>query len=112
MYGLDAQDKRALQMLLADRLATFYEVTREVHYPGTHGRKLTHRPRCDLVLTPIGRPLRTDSAPPTLFDPPANRMSGPADALWLEVKIAYQFREGGIVIAATERNGARRSSKT
>ena len=36
----------------------------------------------------------SDSAPPTLFDP-AN-LAAPEEALWLEVKIAYQFREGGI----------------
>lgn len=95
VYGLDAQDERSLQALLANRLATYYEIACEVHYPGSQGRKLTHRPRCDLVLTPPERPLRIDSAPPTLFDPPADRISGPADALWLEVKIAYQFREGG-----------------
>jgi hypothetical protein len=47
-----------------------------------------------MVLTPLGRPLRLDSAPPTLFDP-AN-LAAPEEALWLEVKIAYQFREGGI----------------
>jgi hypothetical protein len=50
--------------------------------------------RCDLVLTPKGRPLRLDSAMPTLFDPP--NQVGPEDALWLEVKLAYQFREGNI----------------
>lgn len=95
VYGLDAQDERSLQSLLADRLATHYAVAREVHYPGSHGRKLTHRPRCDLVLAPSGRPLRIDSNPPTLFDPPPERVSQASDALWLEVKIAYQFREGG-----------------
>ncbi len=95
VYGLDAQDERSLQALLAGRLETHYAVAREVHYPGTHGRKLSHRARCDLVLTPLGRPLRIDSAPPTLFDPPADQVSQATDALWLEVKVAYQFREGG-----------------
>ncbi|MGD0388261.1 MAG: hypothetical protein ABSC42_04825 [Tepidisphaeraceae bacterium] len=94
VYGLDVRDERELQSLMAQRLARHYQVAREVHYPSTVGRKLTHRQRCDMVLTPLGRPLRLDSAPPTLFDP-AN-LAAPEEALWLEVKIAYQFREGGI----------------
>ena len=93
VYGLDARDERALQALLAARLGAHYEVAREVHYPSTAGRKRTHRPRCDLVLSPKGCPLKPDSSPPTLFDPPT--MCGPTEALWLEVKVAYQFREGG-----------------
>ncbi|MGD0771064.1 MAG: hypothetical protein ABSB42_23000 [Tepidisphaeraceae bacterium] len=94
VYGLDVRDERELQSLMAQRLGGHYQVAREVHYPSTVGRKLTHRQRCDMVLTPLGRPLRLDSAPPTLFDP-AN-LAAPEEALWLEVKIAYQFREGGI----------------
>lgn len=94
VYGLDARAERDLQMLLAQRLASTYEVAREVHYPSTRGRKLTHRMRCDLVVSPKGLPLRLDTAgAPGLFDPPA--LCEPADALWLEVKVAYQFREGG-----------------
>src|SRR5881394_1980503 len=69
VYGLDAKDELTLQTLLAGGLAAHYEVAREVHYPSTAGRKLTHRQRCDLVLTPKHRPLRLDSTPPTLFDP-------------------------------------------
>ena len=57
------------------------------------GKKLTHRQRCDLVLTSNGKPLRLDSKPPNLFDPVD--LASPAEALWLEVKVAYQFREGG-----------------
>jgi hypothetical protein len=94
VYGLDARNERALQALLAERLGKDYEVAREVHYPSTKGKKLTHRPRCDLVLSPKGSPLRLDRSPPGLFDPPA--ACEPADALWLEVKVAYQFREGGV----------------
>ncbi len=94
MRGLDVLDERALQALLAEKLAVFYSVAREVHYPSTVGRKLTHRQRCDVVLTPLGRPLRLDRSVPTLFDPP--KMASPEEALWLEVKVAYQFREGGV----------------
>ena len=93
VYGLDTRSERDLQSLLAQRLASSYEVAREVHYPSSRGKKLTHRMRCDLVLCPRGQPLRMDSpGPPGLFDPP--RFCDPADALWLEVKVAYQFREG------------------
>jgi hypothetical protein len=98
VYGLDARDERALQGLFAERLLPHYEVAREVHYPSSRGRKLTHRARCDLVLSPKGKPLRLDSAPdpePTLFDPPPVPRCDPGEALWLEFKIAYQFREGG-----------------
>jgi hypothetical protein len=94
VYGLDAKDERELQELLANGLSNHHCIAREVHYPSSVGRKLTHRQRCDLVLTPANRPLRLDSAPATLFDAPD--LCGPEEALWLEVKIAYQFREGGI----------------
>jgi hypothetical protein len=94
VYGLDAKDERTLQGLLAEGLRRRWEVAREVHYPSSAGSKLSHRQRCDLVLTPKGRPLRVDSAPPILFDPPD--LCGPSEALWLEVKVAYQYREGGV----------------
>ncbi len=94
VYGLDAKDERQIQALLAARLAAWVEVAREVHYPSTKGKRLTHRQRCDLVLTPRGRPLRRDDKPPTLFDPPD--MADPGEGLWLEVKVAAQFREGSV----------------
>src|SRR5579872_4352075 len=81
VYGLDVRDEREIQSLLAERLKPHYEVAREVHYPSTVGKKLTHRQRCDMVLTPLGRPLRLDSAPPNLFDPPD--LAAPEEALWL-----------------------------
>jgi hypothetical protein len=93
VYGLDARSEVQFQQLLADGLKANYEVAREVHYPSSRGKKLSHRQRCDLVLTPQGRPLKLDSSPDTLFDPP-NR-AHPEQGLWLEVKVAYQFREGG-----------------
>jgi hypothetical protein len=90
VYGLDSMPEVALQALLAEGLKAVGEVAREVHYPSTVGRKLSNRPRCDLVLTPRGRPLRLDSSPPTLFDP--SNPCQPEEALWLEVKSAAQFR--------------------
>ena len=102
VYGIDARDEREIQTLLTQRLACSYEVAREVHYPSSKGQKLSHRMRCDLVLTPKGTPLSPEIVPEqTLFElpkagaPPAGTCH-PADALWLEVKVAYQFREGGV----------------
>jgi hypothetical protein len=93
VYGLDSRDERQLQQLLSENLSAFYDVTREAHYPASAGSKLTHRKRCDLVLTPRGSPLKLDFLPPTLFDHP--NPCAPPDALWLEVKAAWQFRAGG-----------------
>ena len=100
VYGLDAKDERDLQALLAGRLATWYSVAREVHYPSSKGKKLTHRARCDLVLSPKGHPLEPVKPPEqnlfTLAPGEGDvRYCPPGDALWLEVKVAYQFREGG-----------------
>lgn len=93
VYGLDARDEVQLQRLLAERLVAHYDVAREVHYPSSAGKKLSHRQRCDLVLTPKGHPLKLDRAAPSLFEPAG--LCKPEDALWLEVKVACQFREGG-----------------
>lgn len=101
VYGLDTRDERELQKLLAERLSAQFGVAREVHYPSSRGRKLTHRPRCDVVLSPYGSMLEPEVMPEqTLFDPPPHaagtQYCKPADALWLEVKVACQFREGGV----------------
>jgi len=93
VYGLDAKSEVEIQEVLARGLGEWYAVAREVHYPSSKGKKLSHRQRCDLVLTPKGRPLKVDTAPVTLFDPPD--LAAPEEGLWLEVKVAYQFREGG-----------------
>jgi hypothetical protein len=93
VYGLDSMEELAIHRLLAEGLAGDWEVAREVHYPSSAASKASHRRRCDIVLSPKGRPLRLETRPPTLFDPPA--LCGPGQALWLEVKIACQFREGG-----------------
>lgn len=90
VYGMDSLDEIALQQLIAAGLSKHYEVAREVHYPSTFGKKLSSRKRCDLVLSPSGSPLRLDSRPPSLFDPPVFTL--PQDAFWLEVKSACQFR--------------------
>lgn len=94
VYGLDSWDELRLHAALADGLAATFEVAREVHYPSSAGKPLSARPRCDLVLTPRGRPLRRDHAPATLFDPPASASA--SEALWIEVKLAQQYRSAGV----------------
>lgn len=87
-HGLDEWNERTLQQALAASLRRAHEVALEAHYPSTLGRKRSHRPRCDLVLSPRGRPLHQgESLPLALF--PA------AEALWLELKVAHQLRPGG-----------------
>lgn len=86
-HGLDAWDERALQQALAAALARDHEVAREVHYPSTAGKKLSHRARCDLVLSPAGTPLSRGEPLPGLC--------APDRALWLELKVARQRRPGG-----------------
>lgn len=93
VYGLDSLDELKLQSMLAAGICDSFEVAREVHYPSSAGNKLTHRRRCDMVLSPKGKALKLDAKPAGLFDPPDQ--TEPGDALWLEVKVAYQFREGG-----------------
>ena len=94
VQGLDTLSEVQLHELLAAGIKQWYAVAREVHYPSTRGRKLSHRARCDLVLCPSGRPLELDSITPDLFSP--KEMTLAEKALWLEVKVAYQFREGNI----------------
>jgi len=87
-HGLDEWQERAVQRALAAGLARHHEVACEVHYPSSAGRKLSHRQRCDVVLSARGRPLA--GAQPSLFDEcPAEQ------ALWLELKVARQRRPDG-----------------
>ena len=86
-HGLDEWDERAWQRALAAALRRGHEVALEAHYPSTVGRKLSHRPRCDLVLSRRGRPLHQGESLP--FD-----LSRPEEALWLELKLAHQLAAG------------------
>jgi hypothetical protein len=90
VYGLDSMDEVRLQGVLAEALARRSTVAREVYYPSAPAKRKSARPRCDLVLTPFGRELRT-SDEPDLFTPAD--ACPPQEALWLEVKAAYQFRD-------------------
>ena len=88
-HGLDSWDERALQHALAVALAPAYTITREVHYPSSAGRKRSHRPRCDLVISQPGVPLHQGERSPPHSCPPEH-------ALWLELKVARQRGEGGV----------------
>jgi len=88
-HGLDEWDERRVQEALAAALRPAHEVAREAHYPSTLGRKLSHRPRCDLVLSRPGRPLRQGESLP--FD-----LCPPEEALWIELKVARQRKAGGV----------------
>jgi hypothetical protein len=94
VYGLDAMKETKLQALLAEGLIAdgFCNVAREQYYPSELAQKRPSRQRCDLVLTPPGRTLLVSDTV-DLFTPPD--ACPPTEALWLEVKCAYQFQEGG-----------------
>ena len=94
VYGLDAMKETRLQAVLCDGLIAdgTCEVAREVHYPSDMGKKRPSRQRCDLVLTPAGRPLLQAESVDLFTSPHA---CPPTEALWLEVKVAHQFGEGG-----------------
>ncbi len=95
VHGIDALDELGLHPLLEGALrGAGFGVHREKRYPSDR-RKRTQieGERCDLVLTPDGRPLAAPEADPTLFDPPD--AVGLADAFWLEVKVVAQFTPEG-----------------
>jgi hypothetical protein len=90
VYGLDSLDEVKVHQLLVRGLSRSYTIQREVHYPTSVGKRKSARQRCDLVLTPHGRPLKPEGEP-DLFTPPD--AVPPELALWLEVKLAAQFRD-------------------
>ena len=93
--GLDALDEVDLHPILAAALlAAEYGVHREQRYPADRRRRReSEGERCDLVLTPDGRPLREPEARATLFEPPD--AVDPDDAFWLEVKVVGQYTQAG-----------------
>lgn len=90
VYGLDSLDEIKLHQLIVRGLSRWYMVQREAHYPSAVAKKRSQRSRCDMVITPKGRPLKT-SEEPDLFTPP--NPCPPEEALWLEIKSAYQYRD-------------------
>ena len=93
--GLDGYDELGLHPILKAGLQQDgYGVFAEQRYPSDRSiRNHSEGERCDLVLTPDGRPLAAPDREPTLFDPPdAVALS---DAFWLEVKVVGQFTTEG-----------------
>jgi hypothetical protein len=93
--GIDGIEEVSLHPILAESLrCAGFGVHREQRYIG--GRAKRSRAvgqRCDLVLTPEGRPLQDPQAAATLFDDP---QAIPLDeAFWLEVKTVAQYTEMG-----------------
>ncbi len=95
VYGLDSLDELALHPLIASALRDAgFGVYREQRYPADRRcRRVSEGERCDLVLTPAGRPLDAPEEPKTLFDPPDAVSLG--DAFWLETKVVAQFTANG-----------------
>lgn len=95
VFGLDSMQEIELHPLIADGLAAAgFGVHREIRYPGRRdASRLSEGERCDLVLTPDGRPLASEVKRRTLFDP---QNAVPLDdAFWLEVKsVAQHLPEG------------------
>ena len=117
VYGLDALDEVALHPVLAQSLESGgYGVFREQRYPADRPRRRgSEGQRCDLVLTPDGRPLAQPEADQTLFEPADAAAAD--DALWMEVKVVHQFtprgpnaRYSGQLLATVQQDAARLSS--
>lgn len=91
--GLDARLELALHPVLHAALRDAgYGVHPEQRFPKDRGkRRRSEGVRCDMVLTPSGRPL-ADDAPQTGLFAPGDALAL-RDALWVEVKVVAQFRE-------------------
>lgn len=95
VYSIDAKDELELHPLIQNALLEVgYGVYPEQRYPSARKTKRkSSGKRCDIVLTPDGRPLSEPDAEQTLF--------APADAIpleqcfWLEVKTVSMFTKEG-----------------
>ena len=96
VYGLDALDELRLHPLIVGALRDAgFGVWPEQRYPSdrTGRRSKSLGRRCDLVLTPDGRPLLEPEAERTLF---GDDQAVPLEAAyWLEVKTVAQFTMDG-----------------
>lgn len=93
--GIDALDELELHPLIAAALRDEgYGVHREQRYPADRRKhRISEGERCDFVLTPDGRPLRSESTTRTLFEPlDAVELD---DAFWLELKSVRQYTTEG-----------------
>lgn len=91
--GLDSLSELGLHPVLHQGLRDAgYGVHPEQRYPRDRARRRrSEGSRCDIVLTPEGRPLVGDETQLGLFAP-ADPVAL-VDALWIEVKVVAQFRE-------------------
>jgi len=95
VHGLDALDELGLHPILHQSLRDHgYGVHPERRYPNDRSkRKKSHGERCDIVLTPDGRPLCEPDAVATLFDPADGLALD--EAFWLEIKVVFQYGPEG-----------------
>lgn len=95
VYGFDALDELGLHPIIRNALQDDgYGAWPEERYPGHwHKTKKSHGLRCDLVITPDGRPLRDQSVKDTLFD--TGEAVDAQAAYWLEIKTVAQYETGG-----------------
>lgn len=95
VYGFDALDELGLHPIIQKTLLDAgYGAWPEQRYPGHwHKSKRSHGLRCDLVLTPQGKPLRDQSVKHTLFD--TGEAVDAQAAYWLEIKTVAQFETSG-----------------
>jgi hypothetical protein len=93
--GLDARLELELHPVLREGLrGAGYGVAAEVRFPRDRGlRRRSEGVRCDMVVTPGGRPLADPEAQLGLFAP-ADAVAL-VDAAWLEVKVVAQHNERG-----------------
>lgn len=93
--GIDTLDEVSLHPILHSALRTAgFGVFPEERFPSDRLKKSrSEGKRCDIVLTPSGRPLASPDSAETLFDPPDAVNLG--DAFWLEVKMTTQFTPEG-----------------
>lgn len=95
VYGFDALDELGLHPVLQGTLRDAgYGVWPEQRYPGHWGkRKKSQGLRCDIVLTPEGKAMRSEAVRGTLFDD--GNAVAPQGAYWLEVKTVAQYETSG-----------------
>ena len=91
--GLDACKELELHPVLHAALRDAgYGVHPEQRFPRERGkRRRSEGSRCDIVLTPEGRPLASEEAQLGLFAP--GQAVPLSAAMWIEVKAVAQFRE-------------------
>lgn len=95
VYGFDARDELGLHPVIQHALNDAgYGAWAEQRYPGHwHKAKRSEGLRCDLVLTPDGRPLRDQTIKGTLFD--TGEATDAQAAYWLEIKTVAQYETSG-----------------